>query len=288
MRLQVLICIDAPFRILRLASKRSFRDSVPTLLAIPALSPRGDSFSQQGYLSSCLGTAALFSLTLRSMVGQKIYARAERSPSSVWDRRRNATPAYMGAEALVVADVDLAHQYEIRKSTGESFPVRGIQVHPLIYTQHSALCKRYSEFQKSVQAGGAPGDDSARKRVREFTAADPRAFPPLLRDKLRHFLDHIDGAGLADASAWKTWVNTAVVSSTESTLALRAHLCSSVITSITQPSLHARNPSKVPQLIEAYNYLAKRYSGIVGALPPSDVATFQERHSSTVGAVGDI
>jgi tetratricopeptide (TPR) repeat protein/predicted amidohydrolase len=264
-RLQVLICLDA-IQDPASGPKRQFRDSVPTVLVIPALSPDTKLFHNKALLVLASGRCAVFA-NAAEYGGSRLYARAERSPS--WFGTQDGTePLPKGAEALVVADIDLAHQYEIRQSTNEFFPVRGIQVYPLIYADESPLCKRYVEFQRLVRSRDVSDVDD-RRTAREFTIADGREFPTLMQDKLRHFLDHIDAAGLADGPAWKNWVDAAVVSTTESTAALRARLCSSAIATITQPSLIARYPSKVVQLTDLYAYLAKRYAGIMIALPSS-------------------
>src|SRR5260370_12188437 len=126
------------------------------------------------------------------------------------------------------------------------------------------------EYQSFVQSSNFTAAEKARAGGGESTTAAPRQFPALMQDKLRHFLDHIDAAGLADDSAWKTWIDAAVISTTESTNALRARLCSSAITVVTQTSLLVRSPSKAGQLADVYTYLAKRYAAIVSALPSTE------------------
>lgn len=265
-RLHVLICLDA-IQDPPSGPKRQFRDSLPTLLAIPALSPDVSLFRNKAILVLASGRCVILA-NAAEFGGSRLYARAERAAN--WFGAPDGTePLAKGAEALVVADVDLAHQYEVRQSTNEFFPVRDIQVYPLIYAEHSALCKRYVEFQKLVRSRDIPGADDTRRMAREFTTADAREFPALMQDKLRHFLDQIDAAGLADGPVWKTWVDAVVVFSAESTTALRARLCSSAIATVTQTSLLARNPSKVAQLTDAFTYLARRYAALISALPPS-------------------
>src|SRR5204862_19161 len=96
--------------------------------------------------------------TPQSLAGLDCTPAAERA--RCWLGAQDGTePLPKNAEALVMADVDLAHQYEIRKSTNEFFPVRDIRIYPLIYADHSPMCKRYMEFQKLVQSGNFTATD---------------------------------------------------------------------------------------------------------------------------------
>jgi tetratricopeptide (TPR) repeat protein len=261
-RLQVLICIDA-LQDPPVGSQRKFRDSIPTLVAIPVLSPDMKLFHHKAELVLASGRCVILA-NAAEHGGSRVYARAERCAR--WLAAQNGTePMPKGAEALVVIDVDLGHQYEVRQSTNESFPVADIQVYPLVYAEHSPATRRYLEFRKLVQSREPPAGEDTRRMARDLALANSREFPALMQEKLRHFLDHVDGAGLADSSAWRNWTDAVIVSS-EPTAALRARLCSSAINTITQAVL-ARNPSKVPLLTEEYTYLAKRYTEIAASLP---------------------
>jgi Tfp pilus assembly protein PilF/predicted amidohydrolase len=266
-RLQVLICLDA-IQDPPPGPARQFRDSLPTVLAIPALTPDTSLFNNKANLVLASGRCVIFA-NAAEFGDSKLYARAERAQS--WRATQDGTePLPKNAEAVVTAEVDLAHQYEVRKSTNEFFPVRDIQIYPVIYVEHSNVCRRYVEFQKVVQTPDFGATDEARRMVKEFTAADARDFPALMQDKLRHFLVHVDAAGLADRAAWKAWIDAAVISTTDSTNALRARLCKSAISTVTQISLLKRSPSKAAQLADVYTYLAKQYAAIVSAQPSSE------------------
>jgi hypothetical protein len=149
------------------------------------------------------------------------------------------------------------------------FRCGNLQICPLIYIEQSAVCKRYADFQKLIHSSEHPGTDDARRTLKELANSDSRDFPPLMRDKLRHFDNHVDANGLADTAAWKLWVSAAVISSTESTAALRARLCNLGINVVGSAQLIARNPSRAGAIADEYTYLAKRYASIVTTLPSS-------------------
>jgi len=133
-RLQVLICLDA-IQDPPPGPTRRFRDSIPTLLVIPALSPDVNLFRNKAVLVLASGRCVVLA-NGAEFGGSRLYARAERS--ATWFGAPDGTEALpKGAEALVVADVDLAHQYEVRQSTNEFFPVRDVQIYPLIYGELS-------------------------------------------------------------------------------------------------------------------------------------------------------
>jgi tetratricopeptide (TPR) repeat protein/predicted amidohydrolase len=281
-RLQVMICIDA-IQDPGPDQKRSFRASVPTFLAIPALTPELTLFNSKAALVLASGRCVLLA-NAAEFGGSRLYARADRT--AAWLGAADGTaPLQKGAEALVIADVDIAHQYDIRQSTNEFFPVRGVSIYPLVYDKQSDICNRYAAFQKHIQVQTDLDLDEARRVARTFVGVDRRELPSLLQEKLRHFLDHVDSAGLADRSAWSKWIDAIIVSSTESTTALRARLCSKAISVVTQTALLGRNPSKVGALTDAYTYLAKRYAEIVGELPTSSTPPSAPPESSA-GAEG--
>jgi predicted amidohydrolase len=135
-KLQVLICLDA-IQDPPPGEKRKFRASLPTVLVIPALTPDVNLFHNRAILVLASGRCVIFA-NAAEFGGSRLYARTERAPS--WFGTEDGTePVPKDAEALVVADVDLAHQYDVRKSTNEFFPVRSIQIYPVIYFEHSPV-----------------------------------------------------------------------------------------------------------------------------------------------------
>src|SRR5262249_52393320 len=90
-----------------------------------------------------------------------------------------------------------------------------------------------------------------------------------LRDKLKHFLENVDGVGLADMASWRAWVHAAVVSGTETTSALRVQSCASAMDFVSQRAVLDRHASRESHLTYTYDFLSKSYASLTAELPTS-------------------
>jgi Tfp pilus assembly protein PilF len=266
--LDILICIDA---IGEATPQKQRRGRGPTgLVAVPSLTPSSKLFYSRAELLLASGKATLFA-NGADFGGSKLFARSEQARSwLVGSEGTEPLPQY--SEALVVADVDLTSQFEVRKSTQEHFPVTNISITPLIYGQHSEACREFVDFLATSSSLPAPEAELI-ENVKKFVAMDYRLFPRLMQEKLNHFLTHVVGPGLCDKNAWQRWLTPIVIETTPSTDALRWDLCGKAIDTVNELTRADKYPEKTDLLISTYKHLVNERRRLKDRLEPSPSRT---------------
>jgi Flp pilus assembly protein TadD len=252
-QLQVLLCIDA---LAETRGDRARRGKVtPVVTAMPSLTPDAKLFYDRGELLLASGKVTLFA-NIAEFGGSKIFARGERTAG--WFAASDGTePLPKFSEALVLIEADLSGQFDVRKSTQEHFPVRSVAVMPLVYAQHSEVCREFLEFAATVGAQ-SESDPNLLESTRRFVSQDYRRFPRLMQDKLAHFIEHVAGPGLADREAWSRWLTPVGVQTTPSIDALRWELCSRAFETVNELTSSDRYPEKTDILMATYKFLVTK------------------------------
>lgn len=272
--LQVFICIDAiaaPADV----KPRSSAKLGPTLYAIPSLSPKADLFYDRARLLLASGHVALFA-NGAEFGGSRAFARTERT--NCWYTEEDGTkPLPKNSEALVLLEVDLSSQYEVRRSTAEHFPVQEVSVFPLLYSDSSNETNEYSQIIQELKEHGASAIPGIKERIGRFTILDERLFPGLLQEKIRHFIRNVLAFGLADDAAWVRWLEPLTVRATVSTDTLRWELCSEVIGLINDLLVSGKHADRTDQLTSVYKVLLTRRRElgmrVASSMPPKAVMT---------------
>jgi predicted amidohydrolase len=198
--LHVSICIDA---IQPTETKRSGKHENASLLAIPSLTPNVELFYDKARLILAGGSPALF-VNVAEFGGSRAFARTENLHR--WQTGEDGTkPLPKHSEALVVLDLDIASQYEVRKSTAEHFPARDVSVYPLLYPEISPAAREYTEILEQLQTTPDKPIAEICTEIKRFTILDKRLFPALLQEKLRHLTEVAD-LGIVPQDGWEHWL----------------------------------------------------------------------------------
>ena len=251
--LQVFICLDA---IAVPTQKPRLPKLGPTLYAIPSLTPSVELFYDKSRLLLASGYVAVFA-NGAEFGGSRAFARTERT--SRWYTTEDGTePLPKNSEALVVLEVDLSGQYETRKSTAEHFPVKDVQVFPLLYQDASEQTNEYAETIKQLKDSGPSAIPGIKEKIERFSIIDERLFPGLMQEKIKQFTRNVLDLGLADDSAWVQWLEPLIVRATTSTDRLRWELCGEVIGIINDLQMSDKYPAKMDQLNNVCKVLLNR------------------------------
>jgi tetratricopeptide (TPR) repeat protein/predicted amidohydrolase len=263
-RLEVLICIDA---IQEGAIRKARRSPTsPTLVAMPSLTPDTQLFCKRAELLLAAGNVTLFA-NIAEFGGSKAFARTERAKG--WLIASDGTdPIPKHSEALVIIDADLSNQFDVRKSTSEHFPVRDAQVAPLVYTQHSEVCKDFIDLMSSID-DQPESETELHEKLNRFEMTDYRLFPRLMQDKLKHFITNVLTPGLADQTACRRWLTPVVIDTTTSTDALRWDLCSRAIEIVNDLTLSGKYPEKTDEFTDTYKNLVNKRNELRSRMEPS-------------------
>jgi tetratricopeptide (TPR) repeat protein len=250
--LQVAICIDA---IQAREARRGVKHTSAELYAIPSLTPRVDLFYDKGRLLLAGELPSLF-VNAAEYGGSRAFARTERL--SRWYTEEDGTkPIPRFSEALVVIELDIASQFEIRKSTAEHAPTRDAAVYPLLYPEMSADARDYIETLEKLQADPAKPIAEIRAEIGRFTILDERLFPILLQDKLRHLME-VAALGVIPDGGWGQSLGPVLIRATAPTDTLRWELCGESIQLINDLLVSGRYPEKFDLLTSVYKYLLNR------------------------------
>lgn len=264
--LQVSICLDAISESGPPAS-RARKKSVPAFMAMPSLSPKVDLFYDKARLLLAAGEATVF-VNASEFGGSRAFATTEYTSSWRIDRD-GSEPLPKLSEALVIMDLDLSAQYEVRGSTAGHFPVRSIDTYPLLYENTSAHAREYVELLDELNHKLPSSISDLAAKVSRFTAVEERSFPLLLQDKIKHFLTNVAERGLATDDAWRRWLNPVVIRSTTSTDILRWELCGEALELIHQLTMSGDHPDISDQLSAVHRYLVNRRKDLGRRIVPS-------------------
>ena len=252
--LQVSICIDAIAEPAQ--GKIKSAKLGPTVYVIPALTPSTELFGDRARLLLSAGHVSIFT-NGADFGGSRVFARAKRA--SRWYTEENGTQALpRHSEALVVVEADLSSQYEVRRFTGEHFPVKDVLVFPLLYPDASSESNEYTEIIKQLKEGSPSSIPGIKEKIERFALLDERLFPGLLQEKIKHFFRNVLDLGLAGDSAWVPWLEPLVVKATTSTDRLRWELCGEALELINELLLSGREAAKTDLLTNVYKGLINR------------------------------
>jgi Tfp pilus assembly protein PilF len=251
---EVLICIDAVQESRERKGRRA--RGAPLVTFMPSLTPSTDLFYKKAELLLASGRVTLFA-NGAEFGGSRLFARAERAKG--WMVRDNGTePLPKDSEALIIAEIDLSHQFDVRKSTQEHFPVREIVIAPFVYAEQSSATKEFLEFTETLQAPFDPASPVFEENLKRFVALDYRLFPRLMQEKIRHFLTNVLDAGLADQEAYRRALTTMAIRNTSSLDTLRWNLCSDSIDRVNELILSGKYPDKTDVLAETWKFLVSK------------------------------
>jgi len=280
--LHVSICIDA---IQPAETKRGGKRSSATLHAIPSLTPSVELFYDKARLLLAGGSSSLF-VNAAEFGGSRAFARTEHL--NRWQTGEDGTkPLPKHSEALVVLDLDIASQYEVRKSSAENFPTRDASVYPLLYPEMSREASDYIEIIEQLQTRPAKSVAEMCAEIKRFTIIDERLFPTLLQDKLRHVTDLVD-IGVVPQEGWEQLLKPLSIRATAPIDTLRWELCGDAIRLMNDLLISGRYAEKFDQLTSAHRYFLNRRKEL-GTRVTSSVAkksrTTPIREDSSLGGI---
>jgi Tfp pilus assembly protein PilF len=225
----------------------------PTVYAMPALTPSVDLFSDKARLLLAAGHISLFA-NAAEFGGSRAFARAERL--NRWYAAADGTqPLAKHSEALVILEADPALQFEVRKSTGEHFPVQDVKVLPFLYPDASQEANDYSDIMRELKASGPSSQSGLRERIERFALMDERVFPGLMQEKIKHFFRNVVDMGLAKEDDWIRWLEPVIVKATTSPDKLRWELCGEATELIHELLLSDKYAAKSDQLSDVHRIL---------------------------------
>ena len=265
--LQVSICLDAISEPPPPVSRATKKKSVPVLIAMPSLSPKVDLFCDKARLLLAAGMATVF-VNIAEFGGSRVFATTEHT--SCWRVGRDGSePLQKLSEAVVIIELDPSAQYEVRGSTAEHFPVRGVETYPLLYDNASAHAREYVDLLDELKHKPPSSISDLAARASRFTVVEERSFPLLLQDKIKHFLTNIAAGGLATDEAWRRWLNPVVIRSTTSTDILRWELCGEALELVHQLTMSGDHPDISDKLSAVHTYLVNRRKDLGRRIVPS-------------------
>ena len=264
--LHVSICIDA---IQPAETKRGGKHTTAALHAIPSLTPSVELFYDKARLLLAGGSPVLF-VNAAEFGGSRAFARTEHLHR--WQTGEDGTkPLPRHSEALVVLDLDIASQFEVRKSTAEHFPTRDASVCPLLFPEMSPEAREYTEILERLQTTPTKPIVEICAEIERFTILDERLFPILLQEKLRH-LTEVVNLGVVPQDGWAHWLNPVSIRATAPIDTLRWELCGEAIQLINDLLISGRYAEKFDQLTSVHRYLLNRRREL-GTRVASSVAT---------------
>jgi len=281
--LYVSICIDA---VQPTEAKRGGKHTSASLYVIPSLTPRVELFYEKARLILANGSPALF-VNVAEFGGSRAFARTEHL--SRWQTGEDGTkPLPKHSEALVVLDLDIASQYEVRKSTAEHFPTRDASVYPLLYPDISPSAREYAEILAQLQTTPDKPIAEICTEIKRFTLLDERLFPSLLQEKLRH-LGEIAELGIEPKDGWELWLKPISVRTTAPIDTLRWELCGESIQLVNDLLISGRYPEKFDELTSVHRYLLNRRkelgTRVVASLAAKPKVTSLREDSPTIGGI---
>ena len=252
--LRVLICLDAISQ--SVPARGRAKRQLPILYVIPSLTPRTGEFYDKAKLLLSSDSAVLFA-NIAVFGGSRIFARTENTRGwRVTEDGTEAIPQF--SEAVITTELDLASQFEVRKSTREHFPVSAVSVFPLLYPDSSLQATEYAELIDLLTTTKASSIPDIKERIRRYSILEERIFPPLLQQKITHFLQHVVGLGLENEDAWLKWLEPIIVKATDSTDLLRWQLCGDAAQLLNDLMLSEKYPDRTEQLTSVHKYLVNR------------------------------
>jgi Tfp pilus assembly protein PilF len=251
---EVLICIDA---VQEQRDRKGHRvRGTPTITFMPSLTPSAELFYKKAELLLASGRVTMFA-NIAEFGGSRVFARAERATG--WKVTSDGThPLPKNSEAIIIAEVDLSHQFDVRKSTQEHFPVREIGVVPLVYAEQSDASTNYLGLVSTIEKQSGLTAEALGENLKGFVALDYRLFPQLMQEKISHFLTSVLGPGLGDERTWLRWLTPVAIRSTSSLDMLRWNLCSDAIEQVNELTLSGKYPDKTDLLAETWKYLVNK------------------------------
>jgi tetratricopeptide (TPR) repeat protein len=282
--LQVSICLDA---IAAPEAKAKSSKLGPTIYAIPALTPATDLFGDRARLLLGSGHVSVF-VNGAEFGGSRAFARAERL--NRWYAAEDGTqPLPRHSEALVLLEVDLSSQYEVRKSVAEHFPVQDLKVFPLLYPDASQEASEYAEIVRELKEAGPSAMPGIKERIERFALLDERLFPGLLQEKIKQFFRNVVDLGLANDDAWAAWLEPLVVKATTSTDKLRWELCGEAVELINELLLSEKYAAKMDQLTSVYRAVINRRrelgKRVAASVPSKTISAGGRETAPIVGAL---
>jgi tetratricopeptide (TPR) repeat protein/Cdc6-like AAA superfamily ATPase len=252
--LRVLICLDAISE--SLPTKGRSKRQLPLLHVIPSLTPKVGEFYDKARLLLASDSAVLF-VNIAEFGESRAFARTENATG--WRIVEDGTePLPKFSEALVTLELDLASQFQIRKSTQEHFAAGKIEVFPLLYPDSSPEAMQYAELVEELKITKASSIPGLEEQVRRYAILDERLFPSLLQQKISHFLQHIVAPGLENDATWLRWLEPIVVKATDPTDSLRWEFCGNAAQLLNDLMLSEKYPDKTEQLTAVHKHLVNR------------------------------
>lgn len=258
---QVLICVEA------LADGKTGKGkrTHPRVIVVPGFSPTCEPFYSFGNLSLLQGFCTLFA-NVAEFGGSKAFARAENT--NLWFTQNDGTkPVPKGAEALLIIEVDLEGQFEIRKSAAEHGGVSDVRVYPSLYPVNSPEQEQYLQVITTPTAPKTELEELA-KRLDPFVSLDPKLFPTFLQDKLQHFVSHVVPTGTVNWAEAEDWIRPVVVPDIVSTDLLRWELCNEAIGIISKLQLSSEHVEKAAEMMQVYAHLLAKRNALVPFIHP--------------------
>lgn len=271
--LYVSICIDS---IQPTEVRRGGKHANATLHVIPSLSPKVELFYDKARLVLASGSPALF-VNGAEFGGSRAFARTEHL--NRWQTGEDGTkPLPKHSEAVVLLDLDIASQYEVRRSTGEHFPTRDANVYPLLYPGMSPEAREYLEILEQLNT--TPGKPIAEicAEIKRFTLLDEKLFPVLMQEKLRHLTEVVD-LGVVPQDGWEHWLKPVTIRATAPADMLRWELCGEAAEVIHALLISGRYAEKFDELTSVHRYVLNRRKEL-GTRVASSLATSPKKSSS--------
>jgi tetratricopeptide (TPR) repeat protein len=215
--------------------------------------------------------------------GSRAFARAEKA--SLWFTEKDGSAAIPpNSDGLIVAEVDLEKQFEVRRSIAEHTAVKDLRVYPVLYTFESEEAQEYVAVVESIMSeGSANALDNMRERIGPFTSLTPQVFPKLLQDKLQHFSSQIVEAGVITVNEASLWLEAIVVGETPPTHLLRWEMCNDSIRVLQEALISGRLLAKAPELVDVHKELINRRNKLTAYVRPPERSADRARPGEPSG-----
>ena len=283
LQINVLICIEA------LGDSRIAPGTrgIPSLTVIPAFSPKVEPFYAKARLLWINEVCTLFA-NIADFGGSKAFLHTGQDGRWFTDGE-GTTPLGPLDEGLVVADIDLGIQYDVRDSAKTHSPLHDVQVYPIVYPSSAEAVKTY------LAVAGKWVDSPSRSDpaliARELKQILRTQLPQLLRSKLEHFAYHVGPAGVSRPQEMPSWVECLTVNETESTDSLRWVWSGRALKRINELIVSSTHTDRQNDLNEVYSSLNRRRSSLLKRLPtnpaPSSLRSTAEDKSNGERASSD-
>ena len=197
--------------------------------------------------------------------GSRLFATVD--DTRLWFSESNGSTAVpQRAEALLIADLDLEKQFEMRNSRKSFSTLGALAVYPCLYEPNSAETRQFIQLLDDFSSSGkVPADLPG--RLPPFTTLTTKVFPAFLQEKLRYFLS--TGTSTQPSSEeFLSWVQPLRISETYSTDIIRWNLCNKAIETVNSLLVSPDYVTRTKQLLDVYSFLMMKRNELAGFIQP--------------------